>query len=68
MSTKELVNASAVPLSKVRSRTNTLIHQAGNDLKKQELTQDILKTIVDNTETSNEILCEVRAMATEEDL
>ena len=60
--------ATSVPISKVRSHTTTSIHQAGNDLAKLELIEDVLKIMVVNTEISNEILCEVWAMVTEEGL
>ena len=74
MSAKELVIAltalesGVVPLSEVRSRTNTLVHRAGNDLAKLELIEDLLTIMMDNTEISNEISCEVWAMITEEGL
>ena len=69
MSAKELVIAltasesGVVPLSEVRSRTNTLVYRAGT-----ELIEDLLAIMVDNTEISNEILCEVWAIITEEGL
>lgn len=62
------LEATLVPLSAERSYTNTLTHQAGNEVAKSELIEDIAETIRTNAGISDEILREVWAMITEEGL